>query len=56
MAFPLGQRKGNIFFREEKLGRALVNRVHGFSLVQSLLGKKRRLYPFCWTLLSSQRV
>ena len=52
IAVPLGQRKENTFLER----RALVNRVHGFSLVESLLGKKRRLYSSCWTLLSSHRV
>ena len=52
IAVPLGQRKENTFLER----RALVNRVHGFSLVESLLGKKRRLYSSCWTLLSPHRV
>ena len=52
----LRAKEGKHFFREKKVGRALVNRVHGFSLVESLLGKKRRLHSSCWTLLSSQRV
>ena len=49
-------REGERFYRgENEVGRALVNRVYGFSLAQSLPGKKS-LSSSCAALLSSQGV
>ena len=49
------QRKTDFYRRGSQEGYSK-QRAHGFSLVESLLGKKRRLHSSCWTLLSSQRV
>lgn len=48
--------EGEHYYQKEKdVGRALVNKVTGFSFAQSLIGKKS-LSSFYWTLLSWQRV
>ena len=42
-ASPQTAREGEHFYRgEKKVGRAVVNRVHGFSFTESLPGKKRK--------------
>ena len=47
-------REGDHLYRGEKeVGRAVVNRVHDFSLAESLPGK-RSLSSSCWVLLLSQ--
>ena len=42
---PPTARKGEHFYREEKkVGRAIVNRVHDFSLTKSFPGKKESFF------------
>ena len=55
MHVPKRQGKKDAFIgREEKeVGKAIVNRVHGFSLAESLPGKKSRLSS-CWVQLPLQ--
>ena len=43
-ASPQTAKRGKFFYRGGKeVGRVVVNRVHGFSLTELLLGKKRSL-------------
>ena len=43
-ASPQTARRGKFFYRREKeVGRVVINRVHGFSWTELLLGKKRSL-------------
>ena len=55
LASPSMAREGEHIYRGEKeVGRAIVNRVHGFSLAESSPGRKRSLSFSCCALLSSQ--
>ena len=49
-------REGELFYRGEKevWRAAVVKRAHGFSLAESLPGKKRSLFPSCRALLWPQ--
>ena len=52
-ANPLSARDGELFYGGEKeFGRAILYRLHSFSLAESLPGKKRNLSSSCCVLLS----
>ena len=54
-ANPCKAREGDHFYRrEKKVGRAIVNRVRGFSWAEFLLEKES--FFFCWAMQLSQGV
>ena len=56
-ASPCSVREGEHFYREEKeAGSVIVNGVHGFSLVESLPGKKKESFFFPFGLCYCHRV
>ena len=50
---PHGKGRRTFYTEEKEVERALVDRVRGFSLAESLPGKRRSISSSCWVLLSS---